>query len=94
MTIKELIIKNTEMLPGFVGNFANMIYTLQIPLNFRSYTIVHLEIEYWPHLNCGLQPVADKYIKIYCDNLCQKYLVNYGYVQHSCLGFSYSRQDK
>ena len=85
MTIKELIFKNTETLTGFVGNFANMIYTLQIPLNFCSYTIVHLEIEYWPHLNCGLQPVADKYVEIYCDNLAVVQVLHNGRTKDNIL---------
>ena len=31
-------------LTGFGGSFNNMVYHLQIPLEYKNYTIVHLEI--------------------------------------------------
>ena len=57
-------------LTGFGGSFNNMVYHLQIPLQYKNYTIVHLEIlnivvalkiwgKYW----------QDKLIELKCDNL-------------------------
>ena len=57
-------------LTGFGGCFANMVYVLPIPLNFKNYTIVHLEIlnivvalKVWGH------HWQDKIIEIKCDNM-------------------------
>ena len=57
-------------LTGFGSCFANMVYVLPIPLGYKDYTIVHLEIlnivvalkiwdDYW----------QDKIIEIKCDNM-------------------------
>ena len=57
-------------LTGFGVCFASMVYVLPIPLNFKNYTIVHLEIlnivvalKIWGH------HWQDKIIEIKCDNM-------------------------
>ena len=57
-------------LTGFGGCFANMVYALPIPLGYKNYTIVHLEIlnivvalKIWGH------HWQDKIIEIKCDNM-------------------------
>ena len=57
-------------LTGFGGCFANYVYTLPIPLGYKNYTIVHLEIinivvalKIWGSI------WKDKIIEIKCDNM-------------------------
>ena len=57
-------------LTGFGGSFNNMVYHLQIPLEYKNYTIVHLEIlNIVVALKIWGKHWQDKLIELKCDNL-------------------------
>ena len=57
-------------LTGFGGQFANSVYTLPIPIGYKDYTIVHLEIlNIVVALKLWGSEWTDKVIEVKCDNM-------------------------
>ena len=74
------------MSPRLGGTFDNMVYALTLPLGFKNYTIVHLEIlnlvvalklwgPYW----------KDKTVEIKCDNMAVVEVLKSGCARDSVL---------
>ena len=73
-------------LTGLGGKFGSMVYALPIPLGFKGYSIVHLEI-----LNIVVAAKiwashwADKKIEIFCDNMAVVDILNTGKARDTTL---------
>ena len=62
-----------------LGVYKNYIYTLAIPLNFRQYNIVHLEmVNVVVALKAWGQLWANKRVEIYCDNRAVVDVLSFG----------------
>ena len=73
-------------LQGLGGTFDNMVYALPIPLNFRNYTIVHLEIlNLVVALKLWGSHWKDKTVEIKCDNMAVVEVLRSGKVRDSIL---------
>ena len=95
-------------LTGFGAAFANKVYALPIPLGFKNYTIVHLEIlnivvamkiwcEMWKNqvidIKCDNMAVVEVF-RSHSGHLCKKYLVVNCNIQYTTDCYSYSWRTK
>ena len=73
-------------LQGLGGTFDNMVYALPLPLNFKNYTIVHLEIlNLVVALKLWGSHWKDKTIEIKCDNMAVVEVLRSGKARDSIL---------
>ena len=73
-------------LTGLGGSFKNMVYTIPLPLGFKNYSIVHLEmVNIVVALKVWGPMWRDSHIQIHCDNLAVVQVLNSGGSRDSIL---------